>query len=79
MNKENGSTNEEKISWRKILCWVALMLSTMVPVASIGAAIASLSLEDDDKKDESRVICYISIGVSSFILITGFISDMLFR
>ena len=79
MNKENGSTNEEKISWRKILCWVALMLSTMVPVASIGAAIASLSLEDDDKKDESRVICYIAIGVSSFILITGFISDMLFR
>ena len=41
--KENGSTIEEKISWRKILSWVALMLSTMVPVASIGAAMVGLS------------------------------------
>ena len=77
--KENGSTSEEKISWRKILCWVALMLSTMIPVASIGAAITSLSLENDEKKDEAPIVCYIAIGVSSFILITGFISDILFR
>ena len=77
--KENGSTIEEKISWRKILSWVALMLSTMVPVASIGAAMISLSLEIDDEKDESPIICYIALGVSSFILITGFISDILFQ
>lgn len=77
--KENGSTSEGKISWRKILCWVALMLSTMIPVASIGAAITSLSLEIEGQKDEAPIVCYIAIGVSSFILITGFISDMLFR
>ena len=76
--KENGSTNEGKISWCKILCWVALMLSTMIPVASIGAAITSLSLEVEGQKDEVSIINYIAIGVSSFILITGFISDMLF-
>ena len=77
--KESGPTNEEKISWRKILCWVALMLSTLVPIASIGAAIASLSLETDEKKDEAPIICYIALGVSCFILLTGFISDILFQ
>ena len=77
--KENGSTSEGKISWRKILCWVALMLSTMVPIASIGAAITSLSLETDDKKDEAPIVCYIALGVSCFILIMGFISDIIFQ
>ena len=76
--KENGTTNEENISWRKVLSWVALMFSTTVPVASIGAAIASLSLEIDTQKDEAPILCYIAIGVASFVLITGFIFDLLF-
>ena len=75
-NKENDLIENGKaveISWRKVFSWVALCLSTIVPIASIGAAITSLSLEIEDDKDESKIICFIAIGVSTFMLLNEFI------
>ena len=81
--KENGSViveNEKdkiEVSWRKVFAWVALLLSTMVPIASIGSAIVSYSLETETIDKESVIISLIAFGVSSFMLISEFITSIL--
>ena len=78
-NKENGLVENKKtnISWRKVFSWLALCFSTSVPIASIGAAITSLSLEPENDKDESKIVCFISLGVSAFLLLSDFILKIL--
>lgn len=78
-NKENGLVEDKKIniSWRKVFSWLALGFSTSVPIASIGAAITSLSLETENDKDESKIICFISLAVSAFLLLSDFILKIL--
>ena len=82
--KENGSTTNQnikekiEISWRKIFAWVALLLSTVVPEAAIGAAIVSCSLDTEKEDKESIIISLIAFGVSCFMVITEFISKIFF-
>ena len=78
-NKENGSQEPSKmieISWYKVSGWVALMLSTMVPIASIGAAITCLSLKTETDSDEGKILSIISLAISAFMLFNEFVTTI---
>ena len=79
-NKEKGSPEQENakiISWEKVFSWTSLLLSTMVPVASIGAAIVSISLDINSDISETKVLNYISIGIATFMLLNEFLLKIL--
>ena len=79
-NKENSSTEQKKqleVSWCKICSWVALILSTMMPIASIGAAIVSFSFETETDGNEPKIVCFIAIAVSLFLLFNDFVLNLI--
>ena len=77
--KENGSTESEneieeyEFSWRKLCCWITLLMSVMVPVAAIGLGIICIAKAEDEEKNEVCIVSAIGIVIAAFSVIFDFV------
>ena len=62
-----------RFSFTKVLIWVALVLSVMIPFISLGASITALILAGPEDKEEVYTVSIISIAIAAFFTIINFI------
>ena len=80
--KENGLSSEinevkeTKFSWNKLFCWVSLILSITVPVASIGLSIICLSSINEENDKEGCALCYISIAIGAYFVLSDLVTSI---
>lgn len=83
IEEENGLVEEENIkkeyrfSWRRMLGWVAILLSLTSPLIAIGISLICINTADEDEKNEVSIICYVALGVAAFFFILDLISRVL--
>lgn len=71
--EEENKVDEKRFSWRKMLCWAALLFSLTSPLIAAGLATISISSATEDEKTEVSILAYIAIGISVFFVIYHFI------
>ena len=62
-----------KFSLPKLLIWVALVFSVMLPFVSLGASITALIMTSPEEKEEVYTVSTISIVLAAFFTIMTFI------
>lgn len=75
--EETIDSKEQVSSWSKVCCWLSLILSLTVPLVSIGLSIMSLSSPAIEEDKECRNLCYISIAISVYFVLSDAIVGLL--
>lgn len=79
-NKENGLVESEKkeyvFSWRRLCIWIALVLSTALPIPAIGLGMICISSATEEEKKEVSIVSYIAIAVAVFLLVNQYVLEI---